>query len=343
MDDLFDEGGLWVKAALHCHSKGSDGSLSPRGVVEFYKDRGYEVVSITDHNVVTLLKDDIEGVLTIPGVELSVGRSKCGSSYHIVVLGLEEISKPKVNNIEELNSFLAEVEDEGGVAFVAHPYWSNLFSEDLYELNNYVGIEVYNTGCDVEVAKGFSSVHWDQVISLGRTVWGIAVDDAHRYLFPPLDAGYGWVWIKLKELKEEEFLGAIRRGAFYSSMGPQVFKFHFKDSSLHIEMSPVIRVNIVSENGRGFSLSTMMLRRVVESWRKGGDDIKRIIDDIRVEHVNDETRLVIAKGERSLNALLRGDSIISVTLNGFKFSTYLRVEIVDSYGRYAWLNPLLLC
>jgi len=56
-------------------------------------------------------------------------------------------------------------------------------------------------------------VHWDQLLSLGKKVWGIVVDDAHRYFFPPVDADYGWTWIKLKDL-EERAIGGVETRIF---------------------------------------------------------------------------------------------------------------------------------
>ena len=53
------------------------------------------------------MRKKFKDVLTVPGVELSIGKGRGGSSYHVVVLGLEEVSKPEVSNINELNSFLA--------------------------------------------------------------------------------------------------------------------------------------------------------------------------------------------------------------------------------------------
>lgn len=341
MNRLFDSDGMWVKASLHCHSSVSDGFLSPEDVIKFYVKRGYRIISVTDHNVVTTLKE-FEGILTIPGVELSIGKGRGGSSYHIVVLGLEEVSKPEVSDVDELNSFLAEIEDEGGISFIAHPYWSNLFLEDLYQLSNYIGIEVYNTGCDVEVAKGFSMVYWDQVLSLGKRVLGVAVDDAHRYLLPPVDASYGWTWVKLRELDEEEFLKALKHGLFYSSMGPRVFKFDLKGDLLHMKMSPVTRVNIISKNGEGFSISVITLKRIISAWRSGNDDIRKLISDIQIEKVNNRVKLLLMRKENWLRTLIENDSIIELTLKGLKFNDYLRVELIDFHNRYAWLNPLFL-
>ena len=37
------------KANLHCHSTLSDGHLTPEQLKKLYKDNGYSILSITDH------------------------------------------------------------------------------------------------------------------------------------------------------------------------------------------------------------------------------------------------------------------------------------------------------
>ncbi|MEM2939889.1 MAG: PHP domain-containing protein, partial [Candidatus Bathyarchaeia archaeon] len=175
--------GLWLKGCLHCHSTLSDGVLSPEDVAHFYEERGYTLLSITDHNKISKVKE-FRGIYHY-GIEISKGRCKLGESYHIVILGIDD---PAILNMDDVQSIIDYSKEAGGLAFIAHPYWSNLVHEDLDKLEGYVGIEIYNTGCDVEVAKGYSLIHWDGLLTLSRKTWGIAVDDSHRYFKPPIDA-----------------------------------------------------------------------------------------------------------------------------------------------------------
>jgi predicted metal-dependent phosphoesterase TrpH len=41
----------YYKTALHCHTNISDGLPSPEEMKEIYKSKGYQVLSITDHNI----------------------------------------------------------------------------------------------------------------------------------------------------------------------------------------------------------------------------------------------------------------------------------------------------
>jgi len=47
---------------------------------------------------------------------------------------------------------------------------------------------VYNSGCDVDTSKGLSSIYRDDALSNREMVYGVAVDDSHRYVYPPIDA-----------------------------------------------------------------------------------------------------------------------------------------------------------
>lgn len=84
--------GKWLKANLHCHSSNSDGSKSPQEVVDTYYDGGYDVLAITDHNVITL-PDHLEhrGMVILPAVEYDTGQGELGDSFHLVVLNIRTV------------------------------------------------------------------------------------------------------------------------------------------------------------------------------------------------------------------------------------------------------------
>lgn len=161
MKNLKHEDYLSGKFNLHIHSTYSDGKADFKDIIESAKNRGYKLISITDHNTIEghkIYKDEI----LIPGVEFD-----CWYGYvfiHLLAYGFD------VNN-EELNKFMAKTKAEtegdfirlfskrnvpklikaihsaGGIAVLAHPacYWAinlegmikNLIKDGLD------GIEVY--------------------------------------------------------------------------------------------------------------------------------------------------------------------------------------------------------
>jgi len=61
---------------LHTHSSYSDGSLSPRELVQLAKERGLRAIALTDHDTVAGLEEAVAaggelGVEVVPGVEVS--------------------------------------------------------------------------------------------------------------------------------------------------------------------------------------------------------------------------------------------------------------------------------
>ena len=78
-----------MKVDLHTHTDRSDGTLSPTGLLEYLRDQGVEVASITDHDTLAAYDDrlDMQGLTLIPGVEFSANVGTMG--VHIVGLGVE--------------------------------------------------------------------------------------------------------------------------------------------------------------------------------------------------------------------------------------------------------------
>lgn len=65
-----------VKADLHMHTNYSDGNLSPVQLIELSQKSGISIISITDHDNVSALKEAIDygkqkNIQVIPGVEIS--------------------------------------------------------------------------------------------------------------------------------------------------------------------------------------------------------------------------------------------------------------------------------
>ena len=64
---------------------------------------------------------------------------------------------------------------------------------------------------------------WDQILSSGQLIYGIAVDDAHHFKRPwdPTASrpGRGWVVVRAPRLDAREIVLALERGDFYASTG----------------------------------------------------------------------------------------------------------------------------
>ncbi len=149
------------KINLHIHSTYSDGKASFEEILIQAKEKGYKLISITDHNTIEGHKNFKDDIL-IPGVEFD-----CWINHifiHILAYNID------VNN-EELQQFMAKTKAEtegdfirlfsnrnipklikaihnaGGIAVLAHPacYWAISLERLVKKLIKYGldGIEVY--------------------------------------------------------------------------------------------------------------------------------------------------------------------------------------------------------
>ena len=79
-----------MRADLHLHTRCSDGAQTPAEMVRRARAAGMDVIAITDHDAVAGVNEAEkagrdEGVLVLPGVELSVG---LGREIHILGYGV---------------------------------------------------------------------------------------------------------------------------------------------------------------------------------------------------------------------------------------------------------------
>jgi len=271
LSNPFISDGIWLKGNLHTHTTCSDGDLEPAEIVRHYAEAGYDFLAITDHNRLTLPGgEEKHGLLLIPGEEIDIGRSAAGTTFHFVALGIKnEWKRPPHTSPHDIppQALIDEVREAGGVVILCHPYWSQLTMDDMLPLNGYIGIEVFNTSCHHSIGKGFSGTHWDDLLTRGRPVWGLAVDDAHYHFneHRPVDLCGGWVMVKCRERSESEIIRALQQGMFYSSAGPDIYDVRFDERSVFIRTSPVTSITFIADNGKGEKWTAISEKTITEA------------------------------------------------------------------------------
>jgi hypothetical protein len=258
--------GRWFKGAVHVHTTRSDGALSPVEAMQAHRERGYQFLAVTDHDVITDLSSMSDAsFLNIPSVEVSYDRNELGQSYHIVVLGVREMADvPLGVSIQDAIDRWAKT---GAVIFLAHTYWSGMNLHEMMPLENLTGLEVFNTSSQTDLGKGLATVHWDDVLARGKRWWGYAVDDTH---WVSQDNWYydtfgGWVWVKAAELEESQILTALREGQFYASSGPEIYDYGIEKGVARIRCSPVRTINFVGLTQWGHQRRTQPGELVTEA------------------------------------------------------------------------------
>ncbi|MDD2710157.1 MAG: CehA/McbA family metallohydrolase [Verrucomicrobiae bacterium] len=253
----FSQKGLWLKGNTHTHTTQSDGKLPPRETVLEYQKAGYDFLFLTDHWKRTEAPSPAGGPLVIAAEELDffIG----DQFFHIIGLGIQkEWARRKFRSLRELNRLAKR---EKAILIVAHPYWSGNPSS-LYQNTSFFGIEVYNAVCDVLNGKGYSDVHWDDLLDAGQRILGFAADDYHRpnYIITP-----GWIMVKAAARTEAAILQAIRRGRFYSTQGPVIKNITLKKRLIEVTCSPASRIHFIANRCHGTVIHGRNLTRA--SWQ----------------------------------------------------------------------------
>jgi hypothetical protein len=242
----FRKRGKWLRGNLHTHTTESDGRLSLGEVTEFYRSRGYDFLCLTDHNTVSdpsgLSTDDF---LVFSGVEITSWETR----HHIVGVGLVQYGP--MEKWQTPQETIDGLKSMGALVFIAHPYWSALTDAEIRDLRDIIGVELYNTGCEVEIGRGFSTVHWDNLLASGMALDGLAVDDAHRYTD---DAPGGWVWVKASRLTEARIIDSLSKGLFYATTGPSILDIEVEGDTISVESSPVDTITFHSRGPSGHSV-----------------------------------------------------------------------------------------
>lgn len=239
----FTTSGNWYKTNLHTHSTTSDGKLILSDVVKLYRNMGYDIMAITDHEK----SNDINGYsdanfILISGMET---HPKCYTAavFHLVCLNLPAgFVMPKELEVQQRIDLVKKV---GGEVIFAHPYWSGHTINEIAPLKDIIGLEVYNNTC-AGCGKGTSSVHWDDVLKSKNYIAGFASDDMHE----PDIAGGGWIMLKAKKLTLDAAMTAIKTGCFYSTQGPKIEDFRVEDGKVYLRCSPAKEIRLI-DNGHG--------------------------------------------------------------------------------------------
>jgi hypothetical protein len=296
----FQEEGIWLRCALHAHTTNSDGELSPDMLVRHYEWAGFDVLAITDHWVRTV-EASTRRLLVIPSTELNAVAA--GHDAHVLALGVEANPEPP-DEFAPLQEVVTWINENAGVPFLAHTYWSGLRTSDWEDCDGLAGIEVWNAGCELEIGRGDSSIHWDEALEAGHALTALATDDSHH---PGYDSGFAWTMVRAAERSQAAVLDALRRGSFYGSCGPSIHDVELDGECVVVRCSPAASVTLVSTRHRGARANAG-----------------------RLGYPNASTIL-----ERDSAGLITACRLEKPTL-----APYGRVEIEDASGRRAWTNPL---
>lgn len=298
---------VFFKGNLHTHTVNSDGDSTPDDVVRWYREHGYNFVTITDHNYLT----SVDGLNALHGAEnqfiVMKGEELTGrfADKPIHVNGFDPASFIKLPTgtsvVDTLQKMVDGIRDAKAVPSINHPNFGWAFSTDeLAQVQRTRLFEVYNGHPTVNNlggggVPGLEEV-WDRILSSGKLLYGIGVDDAHTFKQPGNPAvpgpGRAWVQVKAARLESRSIVEALERGDFYASTGVELLSIVPSNTSLTVTVKPQgtskFRIQFIGRQGRVLS------------------------------EVAANTATYVFKGDES----------------------YVRAKVIESNGKAAWVQPV---
>ena len=264
----------WQRGSTHVHAAPSgDATLPPAEVMRWYATRGYDFIVLSDHNRVTDIDKPSRGVavhaprkglIVLAGVELTYNRNDCVDHppppddpkcrMHVNAIGVTGRPKGKLAWAEHLDrsraggyrAAIALATELGGLAQINHPQWHWGMTAALlialadhrpllFEIANRQ-FPTWNAG---DADHPSTEALWDAALSAGRTVWGVASDDAHDYdpdgggKYP---AGGAYVVVRARH-DARAIKAALAAGRFYASTGVALDRAAVDHGELVVEVS----------------------------------------------------------------------------------------------------------
>jgi hypothetical protein len=244
--------GRWYKGNLHTHTLNSDGDSTPNEVATWYREHDYNFLVLTDYNHLTevaglnAVHASKEQFLLIPGEEVTDAFEK--NPIHINAYDLAGELQPRhgdsvaatiQNNVDSILAAKA-------LPSINHPnfHWA-VTAQDLLRVERLGLMEVYNGHPTVNNVGGggFRSLDemWDVLLSAGRRIHGIAVDDAHHFKHIGREysnPGRGWIQVRAESLTPAAIRSAIEQGQFYASSGVKLRDIQVSGEEYRVEIDP---------------------------------------------------------------------------------------------------------
>lgn len=253
----------WLRGDLHCHSVHSDGDSTPDELVAAAKALGFDFLGITDHNAPPASEKSVDGLIFIPGTEVTT------YGGHWNVWGgtrWYDFREPVTDAMEREMQIATET---AGLVSINHPRPLGPNWEYGPELSFHT-VEVWNGPW--LLANAISLGLWERLLQAGRRVAAIGGSDTHKLKgidtgFPPrAKLGQPTVWVKPDgPTSMASILAALRTGRSFLSAspnGPQLILEH--------EGSDMLRVHV--GGATGCALMLIGDRVVVGSFAIDADD-----------------------------------------------------------------------
>lgn len=244
--------GNFFKANLHTHTTISDGNYTPEEVKKFYKDNGYSILALTDHeNMVDHSDLNDDDFLMITSYEADIADDKEESWIKRRVCHINFYSedphktdmfpqKDKVYSAEGINEMIKFGTDNGYLSCYNHPKWSLESVDEFGKYSGMFAMEVFNTSCYIDGIYEYNLYEYDQMLRLGKRIFPVCADDAHikAHMFG------GFVMVNTDKLEYANVMNALKKGDFYASQGPTIDELWYEDNKICVKCSDAVEIHL---------------------------------------------------------------------------------------------------
>lgn len=272
------------KANLHCHSTCSDGKLTPEELVTAYRNEGYAILAITDHesprNHSSLSTEDF---LLLTGYEAYI-RTDPHCTYDVFApethlnlfarepdnetlicynpscckyLTLDEQQQltkagsehPREYTVAYINEFIRTANENGYLVSYNHPVWSMESEERILAYEGYFSLELINGNSHMRHKMEYNAPLYHALLRTGKFVHVHAGDDNHNSKSES-DSFLAATMISAPSLTYKNVIDAMEKGDMYATEAPVFHSIAFDGERVTVECSPVslITCHVGSKN-----------------------------------------------------------------------------------------------
>ena len=280
---LFPDFGKFYKANLHSHSTVSDGKNTPLEMMLYYKEHGYDILALTDHELLVdhseLNQDDF---LMLPGYEYAFIEDVPYPEAKTIELNLyprkpHEIKQICFNpknvihgekwrcdtlayvgdifertfSLECMQAVIDEALKNDFIVSLNHPAYSMETPAFFGKLNGLFAMEIHNQGSFYDACE-YNPQMYQEMLRAGHKIGTLAVDDNHAaYVYDSKTdlRPWGFTMIKAKELTHEAIITALEHGDFYSTQGPEIYDVFIENDKVGIQCAEAKNI-IMHTRGR---------------------------------------------------------------------------------------------
>lgn len=261
-----NSGNLTLTGQLHCHTVGTGSGetqyMTPEQLCQYYKDNGYDFMTITDYSHINYYNGKPTHPITLPenfvwlcdSFEVSIPSDAKHPIKHMCLYNIQDnITISEYKSIQDMVDICKSV---GGIISMAHPMYISTYytSNMMKEVDNglrfcevYDGL-IHSKGEEIHPDDKETDFAWETLLDNGVITWGIAISDQHV----ANDFKNGCVKVFSDTLSRIEIMKNLCCGNFYATTNSdkKLNKISFENGEVIVETGDVNAiVSFKKENG----------------------------------------------------------------------------------------------